>query len=49
MTQHLAEIARHVDEDAHAILIMDQAGWHTLQGHQTHHQETQSSGAASDG
>jgi transposase len=28
MTQHLAEIARHVDEDAHAILIMDQAGWH---------------------
>lgn len=26
MTQHLAEIARHVDEDAHAILIMDQAG-----------------------
>jgi len=28
MTQHLAEIARHVDENAHAILIMDQAGWH---------------------
>ena len=28
MTQHLAEIARHVDEDAHAILIMDQADWH---------------------
>lgn len=28
MTQHLAEIARHVDRDAHAILIMDQAGWH---------------------
>ena len=28
MTQHLAEIARHVDADAHAILIMDQAGWH---------------------
>ena len=28
MTQHLAEIARHVDDDAHAILIMDQAGWH---------------------
>lgn len=25
---HLAEIARHVDADAHAILIMDQAGWH---------------------
>jgi hypothetical protein len=29
MTQHLAEIARHVDEDAHAILIMDQASWAT--------------------
>jgi transposase len=28
MTQHLAEIARHVDEDAHAILVLDQAGWH---------------------
>ncbi|RMI15042.1 hypothetical protein DA102_035800 [Sinorhizobium meliloti] len=28
MTQHLAEIARHIDDDAHAILIMDQAGWH---------------------
>ncbi|BCH67832.1 transposase (plasmid) [Agrobacterium vitis] len=28
MTQHLAEIARHVDDGAHAILIMDQAGWH---------------------
>lgn len=28
MTKHLAEIARHVDADAHAILIMDQAGWH---------------------
>lgn len=28
MTQHLAEIARHVADDAHAILIMDQAGWH---------------------
>ncbi len=28
MTQHLAEISRHVANDAHAILIMDQAGWH---------------------
>ena len=28
MTQHLAEIARRVDEDAHAVLSMDQAGWH---------------------
>lgn len=28
MTRHLAEISRHVDENAHAILIMDQAGWH---------------------
>jgi hypothetical protein len=31
MTQHLAEIARHVDEDAHAVLIMDQVGWHVKQ------------------
>ncbi|WFU08095.1 IS630 family transposase (plasmid) [Rhizobium sp. CB3090] len=28
MNQHLMEISRHVAEDAHAILIMDQAGWH---------------------
>ncbi|BCH12891.1 hypothetical protein MesoLj131c_71490 (plasmid) [Mesorhizobium sp. 131-3-5] len=28
MTQHLAEKSRHVADDAHAILIMDQAGWH---------------------
>lgn len=28
MTQHLAEIARHVADNAHAVLIMDQAGWH---------------------
>lgn len=28
MNQHLAEISRHVADDAHAILIMDQAGWH---------------------
>lgn len=28
MTQHLAEISRRVADDAHAILIMDQAGWH---------------------
>ncbi|MGQ4815329.1 transposase [Agrobacterium vitis] len=28
MTQHLAEISRHIADDAHAILIMDQAGWH---------------------
>ncbi len=28
MTQHLAEISHHVADDAHAILIMDQAGWH---------------------
>ncbi len=28
MTQHLAEIARHVACDAHAVLIVDQAGWH---------------------
>lgn len=28
MTRHLTEISRHVEENAHAILIMDQAGWH---------------------
>lgn len=28
MTQHLSEISRHVEGNAHAILIMDQAGWH---------------------
>ncbi|SEM32015.1 putative transposase [Xaviernesmea oryzae] len=28
MNQHLIEIARHVADDAHAILITDQAGWH---------------------
>ncbi|MCD7109594.1 transposase [Rhizobium sp. DKSPLA3] len=27
ITRHLAEISRHVDENAHAILIMDQAGY----------------------
>ena len=26
--QHSAETSRHVDDNAHAILIMDQAGWH---------------------
>ncbi|WP_246299933.1 transposase [Sinorhizobium psoraleae] len=28
MNQHLVEIARNVADGAHAILIMDQAGWH---------------------
>ena len=28
MNQHLAEISRHVADNAHAVLIMDQAGWH---------------------
>ena len=28
MTQHLAEISRHVADNAHAVLVMDQAGWH---------------------
>ncbi|HHW78782.1 MAG TPA: IS630 family transposase [Xanthomonadaceae bacterium] len=28
MNQHLIEISRNVDDKAHAILIMDQAGWH---------------------
>ena len=29
MTLHLAEISQAVAPDAHAVLIMDQAGWHT--------------------
>ena len=28
MNQHLIEISRNVADNAHAILIMDQAGWH---------------------
>ena len=28
MDRHLAEIARHVAADAHAVVILDQAGWH---------------------
>jgi len=28
MNLHLAEIARHVGVDAHAVVILDQAGWH---------------------
>ena len=28
MNLHLAEIARHVAADAHAVVILDQAGWH---------------------
>ena len=28
MNQHLIEISRNVADDGHAILIMDQAGWH---------------------
>jgi len=28
MNQHLIEISRNVVDDAHTILIMDQAGWH---------------------
>ncbi|WP_370007157.1 IS630 family transposase [Sinorhizobium fredii] len=28
MQQHLAEISQAVDEGAHAVLILDQAGWH---------------------
>ena len=28
MNLHLAEIARHVAVDAHAVVILDQAGWH---------------------
>jgi len=29
MNAHLAEISAAVDPDAHAVLIVDQAGWHT--------------------
>ena len=29
MTLHLAEISHAVASDAHAVLLMDQAGWHT--------------------
>ena len=29
MNAHLAEISAAVEPDAHAVLIMDQAGWHT--------------------
>jgi hypothetical protein len=28
MTEHLAEISRHVAEDAHAVVVLDGAGWH---------------------
>lgn len=28
MTLHLADIFRNVAQDAHAVLILDQAGWH---------------------
>jgi DDE superfamily endonuclease len=29
MQLHLEEISRHVAEDAHAVLLLDRAGWHT--------------------
>jgi len=29
MSAHLAEISRHVSPDAHAILVLDGAGWHS--------------------
>jgi len=29
MNIHLAEISRHVTHGAHAVLVLDQAGWHT--------------------
>jgi transposase len=29
MNLHLAEIARNVAPEAHAVLLLDQAGWHT--------------------
>ena len=32
MNLHLAEISRHVAHDAHAILLLDGAGWHRTGG-----------------
>jgi len=29
MQMHLDEISRHVARSAHAVLLMDRAGWHT--------------------
>lgn len=29
MSHHLAEISRNIEPGAHAILMLDQAGWHT--------------------
>jgi hypothetical protein len=29
MTQHLAEISRQIAEDAHAVIVVDGAGWHS--------------------
>ena len=29
MQHHLDEISRHVAEDAHGVILMDRAGWHT--------------------
>ena len=29
MNIHLVEVSRHVTEGAHAVLVLDQAGWHT--------------------
>jgi len=29
MNVHLTEISSHVTESAHAVLVLDQAGWHT--------------------
>jgi hypothetical protein len=29
MNEHLAEISAHVDPGAHAVILLDQAGWHT--------------------
>jgi transposase len=29
MQLHLEEISRHVAQDAHAVLLLDRAGWHT--------------------
>jgi putative transposase len=32
MNHHLSEISRQVADDAHAVVILDRAGWHRSQG-----------------
>ena len=32
MSLHLAELSRHVAKDAHAVVVLDGAGWHQTGG-----------------